>query len=49
MMAKNKPPTAFSPEDMKRRRSRSIAIALALVALVIIIFITFLLKMSGVH
>jgi hypothetical protein len=48
MMAKNKL-AAFSPEDMKRRRGRSIATALALVALVIIIFITFLLRMSGVH
>ena len=43
-----KPPVAYSPEDMKRRRQRNIAMALCLAALCAIILITTIVRL-GAH
>jgi hypothetical protein len=48
-----KPVTAFSPEDLKRRKKRSTVMALCLAALLVIVFITTIVKIyqaaHGVH
>ena len=47
-MSEKKPPVAYSPEDMKRRKRRAQLMALGLGILVIIFFVTTLVRL-GAH
>ena len=42
-----KPPVAFSPEDLKRRRGRAKVMAWCLVGLIILFFVTTLVRLGA--
>lgn len=46
-MENKKPVTAFTPEDMKRRKSRAKVMAWCLVGLMVLFFVTTLVNLGG--
>lgn len=44
-MTEKRPPSAFSPEDLSRRRKRAVIMALCLVAMMVLFYITTMVRL----